>query len=44
MMLQIDFAQFAIQAACLVGWILLAAGVYSVVEKALGGPAPSGGE
>jgi hypothetical protein len=42
--MQIDFVQFLTQAATLFAWVLLAAAVYSVVEKALGGPAPSGGE
>ncbi len=42
--MQIDVVQFLIQAAALVGWILLGAAVYALVENALGGPAPSGGE
>ena len=42
--MQIDMVQFLIQAVALIGWVLLAAAVYSIGEKALGGPAPSGGE
>jgi len=38
-MLQIDPLQFLIQVAGLFAWICLAALVYSIVEKALGGPA-----
>ena len=42
--MQIDFVQFLTQAAGLVAWVFLAAGIYAGVEKALGGPAPSGGQ
>ena len=42
--MQIDFVQFLTQAAGLVAWVFLAAGVYAVMEKFLGGPAPHGGE
>jgi len=38
-MLQIDPMQFLIQVAGLGLWILLAAAVYAIVEKILGGPA-----
>jgi hypothetical protein len=38
-MLQIDPLQFLMQAGGLFVWICLAALVYAVVEKALGGPA-----
>ena len=42
--LQINWLQFLTQALALIGWVLLAAAVYSVGEKALGGPAQRGGE
>jgi hypothetical protein len=38
-MLQIDPLQFLMQAGGLFVWICIAAFVYAVVEKALGGPA-----
>jgi hypothetical protein len=38
-MLQIDPLQFLMQAGGLFVWICVAAFVYSVVERALGGPA-----
>jgi len=40
----IDLMQFLTQAVGLVAWVFLAAGVYAAIEKALGGPAQSGGE
>jgi len=40
--MQIDFMQFLYQAAGLVAWVFIAAAGYAVIEKALGGPAPSG--
>ena len=43
-MIVVDFWQFAVQSVALVAWIFVVAGAYFVVEKALGGPAPSGGE
>ena len=42
--MQIDFWLFLTQAAGLVAWVFIAAAAYAVIEKALGGPAPSGGE
>ena len=42
--MQIDFMQFLTQAVGLVAWVCVAAAVYSVIEKALGGPAPHGGQ
>ena len=42
--MQIDFMQFLTQAAGLIAWVLLAAAIYAGVEKALGGPAPHGGQ
>jgi hypothetical protein len=42
--MQIDFIQFLTQAAGLVAWVFVAAIVYAVIEKALGGPAPSDGQ
>jgi hypothetical protein len=38
-MLQIDPMQFLMQAGGLFVWVCIVAVVYSVVEKALGGPA-----
>jgi hypothetical protein len=38
-MLQIDLLQFLIQVIGLGAWICLAAAVYAMVEKFLGGPA-----
>jgi len=38
-MLQIDPVQFLMQAGGLFVWVCIVALVYSVVEKALGGPA-----
>jgi len=40
-MLQIDLIQFLTQAAGLIAWVCVAAAVYAVIEKTLGGPAPS---
>jgi hypothetical protein len=42
--MQIDFVQFLTQAAGLVAWVCAAAALYAAVEKALGGPAPTGGQ
>jgi hypothetical protein len=38
-MIQIDPIQFLMQAGGLFVWVCIVAAVYSVVEKALGGPA-----
>jgi hypothetical protein len=38
-MIQIDPIQFLMQAGGLFAWVCIAAVVYAVVEKALGGPA-----